>query len=190
MAKKRRTSGVGVLPVDLGPPERAQHNQVRVERDINNRARLRIIDQLEIDRLLLKRLITMDQHTAGEHLYQLITAAGYFPPCRWIMDTNISTGGDGFSYSRSTALVKIGLSRVWLHARAGKATTRFLWAVLIGERTVPDAALPSIRHGLSTYQRFEAWWSGRDHDQSVPSLLADMPRNIQAHRPRSFHHEV
>lgn len=190
MTKAPRRRSLPVQPVDLGPPERAQHNQLQLERDINNRARLRVVDQIEIDRLLLRRLITMDQHSAGEHLYKVITAAGYFAPCRWIMDTNISGGQSGISHVRSSALVKIGLARVWLHGRVGEVTTRFLWSVLLGERSVPDRALPPVRHALNAYQSFEGWWHGRDHDQSVPRLLADMPGRIQAHRPRSFHHEV
>ncbi len=188
--KKSRRRSAPVDPVDTGPPERAQHHRTVLERDINNRARVRIVDQLEIDRLLLDRLITMDQHSAGEHLYRVITEAGYFAPCRWVLDDNIRGGESGISHVRSSALLKLGLARVWLNGKAGNATTRFLWAVLLGERRVPTRALPPVRHALDAYQSFESWWHGRDHDQSVPDLLADMPRRIQAHRPRSFHHEV
>lgn len=189
MAKKSRRRAQ-VDPIDTGPPERLQHNRVRIERDINNRARLRVVDQWEIDRLLLDRLISLEQHAAGEHLYAVMTEAGYFTPCRWIMDSNIKGGESGFCHARSTALVKIGLSRVWLHAKIGNATTRYLWCVMLGEKNVAPRALPSVRNGLSAYQSFESWWHGRDHDQSVPDLLADMPARIQAHLPRSFHNEV
>lgn len=179
-----------VDPIDTGPPERLQHNKVRIERDINNRARLRVVDQIEIDRLLLQGKITMDQHTAGEHLYRLITAAGYFPAAKWAMDSNIRSDTQAISHHRATALVKIGLSKVWLHAKAGRTTTRYLWSVMLGERVVADRHVPAVRSGLDQYQSFEAWWHGRDVDQSIPALLSDMPRNVQSHRPRSFHHEV
>lgn len=179
-----------VDPIDTGPPERLQHNKVRIERDINNRARLRVVDQIEIDRLLLQGLITMDQHTAGEHLYRLITSAGYFPATKWALEANIRGDVQSMSKHRSDALVKIGLSRVWLYAKAGPATTRYLWRVILGEGKVPDKALDAVRSGLSAFQSFEAWWHGRDVDQSIPALLSDMPRNVQTHRPRSFHHEV
>lgn len=187
MARRPRTP---VEPVDTGPPERMTHHRVAVERDINNRARLRILDQTELDRLLLERAISLDQHTAGEHLYHLITAAGYFPASKWAMDSNIRGEVQSMSHCRAMALVRVGLSKVWLHARAGEATTRYLWSVVLGERKVPDKALPPLRSALNAFQSFEAWWHGRDVDQSIPALLSDMPRNVQTHRPRSFHHEV
>lgn len=187
MTKKIRKP---VEPYDTGPPERQQHHKVAIERDINNRPRLRVLDQLGIDRLLLARQITMDQHTAGEHLYRLITAAGYFPACRWVLDSGIRGDAQDISMQRSGALVRIGLARAWLHAKVGRQVTALLWGGILGERKILHSDVDFFRAGLSSFQAFEAWWHGRDHDQSIPALLAEMPRNVQTHRPRPFHHEV
>lgn len=188
LAKKPRKH---VEYYDTGPIERAQHNKVAIERDVNNRPRLRVLDQLEIDRLLLQRKITMDQHTAGEHLYRLITSVGYFPAAKWALDSSIRGDTQSISHHRAMALAKIGLARAWLHAKAGHRTTAYLFSVLLEEAgTVPDKLLPSFCLGLASFQAFEGWWHNQDHTASIPDLLAEMPRNIQAHKPRSFHHEV
>lgn len=176
--------------VDQGPPERRQHNTVVVERDARNRARLRIVDQTEMDRLLLQRQISMDQHTAGEHLFRLIINAGYFPSCKWALDSNIRGESQSVSHNRADALVRIGLATVWTRAKAGVAIQKLLWSVVLGERKVQERALPPLRHGLDAYQSFESWWHGRDTSSSVPALLADMPRRIQTQLPRSFHYEI
>lgn len=187
MKQRKRVS---TEPMDCGPIERQQHNRVTVERDINNRPRLRVTDQLEIDRLLLERLIDLDQHTAGEHLLRDITAAGYFPACKWAMDSNIRGDTQSVSQHRADALVKIGLGRAWLDAKAGKSTTKFLFGVILGERKVQDPQIPYVQNGLSTYQGFEGWWHGRDHDLPVPDLLAEMPRVVGRQLPRPFHYQM
>ena len=185
MAKKARQP----ITVDTGPAERRQHNQVVVEQGADMRARLRIVDQLEIDRLLLIRKISLDQHTAGEHLYRDIHAVGYMPACKWALDSSIRGDTQSISDHRSDALVKIGLGRAWLLAKAGRRTTEFLFGVMLGERKVPDTYLPVIRLGLDKYQSFEGWWHGRDTDLPIPALLAEMP-GVQTQMPRPFHHQM
>ena len=44
-----------MIVFDTGPAERRQHNKVVVEQGANMRARLRILDSTEIDRLLHQR---------------------------------------------------------------------------------------------------------------------------------------
>lgn len=171
MAKRERQQVV----IDQGPPERRQHNKIVVEQGADNRARLRILDQTEIDRLLLQRLISLDQHTAGEHLYRDIIASGYFPACKWAMDSNIRGDTQSLSDNRSNAVLKIGLARTWLLARAGRRITEYLFGVILGERRVTPPQVPVLRLGLDKFQSFEGWWHGRDIDKSVPSLLLEMP---------------
>lgn len=171
------------VAIDQGPAERRQHNKVALELDVNHRARLRILDQHEIDRLLLERKIDIDQHTAGEHLYWSVQQAGYLPQCRWALDSNIRGAAQSISQARADTLLKLGLARAWLLAKAGRRTTEFLFGVILGERKVDDPQLPSIRLGLDRYQSFEGWWHGRDTAVPLPALLADMPRDVKRTRP-------
>lgn len=179
MAKKDRQQVV----IDQGPKERRQHNKVALELDANNRARLRVLDQLELDRLLLGKKISIDQHTAGEHLYRDISLAGYFPACKWSMDSNIRGSVQSVSQSRASALMKIGLGRAWLLAKAGRRTTEYLFGVVLGERRVPDRYIPVIRMSLTCYQNFEGWWYGKDAQTPLPDLLAELPRDVKVTRP-------
>ena len=179
MAKKQREQ----ITIDQGPKERRQHNKVALELDASNRARLRVLDQTELDRLLLERKIDLDQHTASEHLYRDITAAGYFPACKWAMDSNIRGDVQSVSQSRANALVKIGLGRAWLHAKIGRRTTDYLFGVVLGERKVTDKYVPVIHAALDSYQNFECWWYGRDAQSPLPDLLADLPGDVQSTRP-------
>lgn len=179
MARKHRQQVI----IDQGPPERRQHNTVAVEQGADRKARLRILDQTEPDRLLLKRLITLDQHTAAEHLYRDIIRAGYFPTHKWALDTNIRGDVQSLSNDRAETMMKISLARIWLLKRAGRRTTEFLFGVLLGERKVPDAMLPAIRLGLDKYQQFEEWWHGGDNSLPLPSLLDDLPADIKRSRP-------
>lgn len=187
MAKARKQHAV---VVDQGPIERRNHNQVVVERDARNRPRLRVVDQTELDRLLWQRLITLDQHTAGDHLYGLLSNAGYFAACKWALESNIRGSVQTISDSRDTAMIKVALSTVWVRARAGLRTQQLLFAVALGERKAPDKVLPPLRFALDVYQRFESWWFGRDLDVSIPTLLSDMPGRIQSKRPRAFYYEI
>lgn len=169
--------------IDQGPKERRQHNRVALELDANHRARLRVLDQLELDRLLLERKIDIDQHTAGEHLYRDITMAGYFPACKWAMDSNIRGSVQSVSHGRAQALVKIGLGRAWLLAKTGRRHTEYLFGVVLGERKVPDNRVPSIQLALNSYQNFEGWWHGQDKDIPLPDLLSELPGDIKKTRP-------
>lgn len=171
--------------IDQGPIERRQHNKVVIEQTANHRARLRIVDQTELDRLLLQRLIDMDQHTAGEHLYRDVQACGYMPACKWAMDSNIRGASQTISQHRADALVKIGLARAWLLAKAGRRTTEYLFGVVLGERKVPKEQVPVVRLGLDKYQSFEGWWHGKDIREPLPSLLAELPGDVKSTRP--FH---
>lgn len=182
MSKKQRQQVV----IDLGPIERKRHNKVVVEQDVNNRARLRIVDQTEMDRLLWLRRISMDQHTAGEHLLRDINACGYNITCRWSPDSSITGDKQSISGTRSDALVKIGLARTWLLARAGRRITEYLFGVVIGERHVQDPQLPALRLGLDKYQSFEGWWHGRETEVPLPALLADLPGDVQLRRPTLY----
>lgn len=170
---------------DQGPDERRTHNKVVIEQGANMRARLRIVDQTEIDRLLHQRLISLDQHTAGEHLFRDVTSAGYIPACKWAMDSNIRGAVQSISDQRSTAMLKIGLGRAWLMAKAGRRITEYLFGVVLGERKVPDPQVPVVRLGLDRYRSFEGWWHDRETDLPLPKLLADMPRDVRKTRP--FH---
>lgn len=171
--------------IDTGPVERRQHNKVVVEQTANHRARLRVVDQTEIDRLLLQRLIDMDQHTAGEHLYRDIQAAGYFPACKWALDSSIRGASQTISQHRADALVKIGLGRAWLLAKAGRRTTEYLFGVVLGERKVPKEQVPVVRMGLDRYQSFEGWWHGKSTREPLPDLLKELPGDVRRTRP--FH---
>lgn len=166
------------ITIDQGPAERRQHNKVALELDANHRARLRILDQHEIDRLLLEHKITIDQHTAGEHLFNAVQQAGYLPSCKWALDSNIRGAAQNISQGRADTLLKLGLARAWLLAKSGRRTTEYLFGVVLGERKVDDPYVPSIRLGLSTYQSFEGWWHGRDTDVPLPALLADLPSDV------------
>lgn len=168
---------------DTGPAERRQHNRIVVERTANHRARLRVLDQTEIDRLLLQRQIDLDHHTAAEHLYRDIQSAGYFPACKWALESNIRGDVQTISSCRADALLKIGLARAWLLKRAGRRITEFLFGVILGERKVTDQQVPMIRMALDRYQSFEGWWHGRSTRTPLPALLADLPADIQRSRP-------
>ena len=173
--------------IDTGPPERRQHHKVVIERTANHRARLRIVDQTELDRLLLKRQISLDQHTAGEHLYRDVQDCGYMPACKWTLDSNIRGGVQTVSQRRADALVKVGLARAWLLANAGRRTTEYLFGVVLGERKVADKQLPSVRAGLDGYQRFEDWWHGRTARDPLPDLLRELPLAVKLTLP--FHYQ-
>lgn len=174
----KRTHIPGTV-IDQGPAERRQHNKVVVEQGANMKARLRIIDQVEIDRLLHERKINLDQHTAGEHLFRDTQAAGYIPACKWAMDSNIRGSVQSISDHRALALMKIGLARAWLIDKAGRRTTEYLFGVILGERKVTEDQLPSVRLGLDKYQSFENWWHGRDTEVPLPRLLGDMPKEVR-----------
>jgi hypothetical protein len=178
------------VPIDTGPPERSQHNTVVIERDVNNRPRLRVVDQVEIDRLLLQRKITVDQHIAGEHLFRDLNDAGYLGTYSWSLESCVRGDPCSISSRRANALLRVGFAKMWLNAKAGPLTTRLLIAVLIGERRVIDRHLPSIRVALDKYQSFESWWHNEPQGLTIPELLLDLPAHIQSHRPRSFHDQI
>ncbi len=173
--------------IDAGPPERRQHNKVVVEQTASHRARLRIVDQTALDRLLYQRQITIDQHTAGEHLFRDMIASGYLTSCNWIMDCNLRGGAQAVSRKRANALLRTGLARAWLLAKAGRRTTDYLFGVVLGERKVTDEQIPFVRHGLNTYRSFESWWHGKSEEEPLPDLLRDLPRAVKRTLP--FHYQ-
>lgn len=174
--------------IDTGPPERRSHNKVVVEQGANMRARLRIVDQTTLDRLLHERKISLDQHTAGDHLYRDMIRAGYLLSARWLDDKGTGSQSQGISHDRATALLKMGLAKAWLFSGVGRRCTDWLFGVVLGERQVVDDQLPWVRQGLDKYQGFDSWWHGRDTNVPLPTLLRELPRKVQLSRP--FHHEV
>lgn len=169
-----------VIAIDQGPPERRQHHRIVIERGANMKARLRIVDQTELDRLLHERKISLDQHSAGEHLYRDVHAAGYIPACKWAMDSDIRGGVQTVSDHRSGTLIKIGLARAWMLSKAGRRITDYLFGVVLGERKVSDAQVPVIKVGLDKYQSFESWWYGRSGTDPLPILLQDLPARARS----------
>lgn len=190
MPKSRRERRIPIPPLDLGPPERSTHHRVVVERDVHNRPRLRIIDQLDIDRLLLDRKISLDQHSAAEHLFGLLQYSGFLPACKWVLDSNIRGEVQAISERRSDALLKLGLAKSWLIAKAGRAAMELTIQSLLGERRVQDRYLPLVRKALNEYQDFEAWWIGQDVTQPLPTLLANLPRKKKPKATRPLHNKV
>jgi len=173
--------------IDTGPAERRTHYKVVIEQGANMRARLRIVDQTELDRLLHERQISLDQHTAGEHLYRDMIRAGYFLSPRWIDDKGSGGDAQGVSQDRASALLKMGLAKSWLLAVAGRRISEYLLGVVLGERKVTDRHVPVVRLGLDKYQGFDSWWHGRDARTPLPDLLADLPGRIKRTRPFKNH---
>lgn len=169
--------------LDQGPPERRSHNIIVAEQGANMRVRLRVVDQTEIDRLLHLRLISLDQHTAGDHLYRDMIKAGYFMNCNWSLDSGTRGDVQSISSDKSTALLKMGLSRSWLLAGIGRHSTEYLLGVVLGERSVSDKQVPLVRSGLNSYQGFDSWWQGRDVNVPVPELLQDLPHKVKRIKP-------
>jgi hypothetical protein len=156
---------------DLGPPERRAHNIVRVEQDVHHRTRLRVMDQFEIDRLLYKRLISLDEHTSAENLFRDLTNAGYIRGSQWSLDANIKGDPQGISRRRSDALVRVGMAHRWLHTKIGRDATRWLVNVCLGAVRVGTRQLPKLRQALRSYRDFESAWHNYDGPRDLPSLL-------------------
>lgn len=169
--------------LDQGPVERRSHNIIVAEQGANMRVRLRVVDQTELDRLLHQRLISLDQHTAGDHLYRDMIRAGYFLRPRWLDDKGSGGGSPGVSHERANALVKMSLAKAWLMAGIGRRPSEYLLGVVLGERTVTLGTIPLVRSGLNSYQGFDSWWQGRDTAVPVPELLRDLPPKVKKMRP-------
>jgi hypothetical protein len=156
---------------DQGPPERRQHNVVAVEQDANYRTRLRILDQLEIDRLLHKRLISLDEHVTAEHFHRDLVRAGYIKSSNWSLDNNIRGDVQAVSSQRSDAMVKIGMAIRWLHNSIGRNATNWLIGVCINAIKVHDKDLPNLRKALKAYRDYESAWHNYEGPRDLPSLL-------------------
>lgn len=178
MAKRRET-----VVVDTGPAEMRNHNTVVAELDVHNRMRIRVVDQYDFDRLLHKRLITMDEHTSAEHLFRDLTNAGYIRGSQWNFDAG--SGGDpqGISRSRSDALVRVGMARRWLHRAVGRKITDWLVGVCLGSVRVPEAHIPILKQALRAYREFETAWHNYDGPDDLPSLLGGIGSPITTVSP-------
>ena len=172
--------------LDQGPPERRTHNIIVAEQGANMRVRLRVVDQVEIDRLLYERKISLDQHTAGDHLYRDTIRAGYYLSSRWLDDKGSGGQSQGMSSDRATAFLKMGLAKAWLMSGIGRRQSEWLLAVVLGERRVADTDVPLVRSGLNSYQGFDSWWQGRDTNVPLPDLLTDLPRKVKRTRPFQY----
>lgn len=160
------------IAYDQGPPERRQHNKVVVELDARNTPRLRVVDQTEFDRLLHERKISLDQHSAGEHMMADLVKSGYVMSCNWVLDSSIRGDRQAISSSKSDALLKSGLGQRWLLQRLGRGGTALVVGAAIGTHVVRETNVPIVRRGLETWMAFEGWFYGRK-GTTLPELLQE-----------------
>jgi hypothetical protein len=170
MAKSHKQAVVA----DQGPPERRQHNTVAAELDVNNRVRLRVLDQLEIDRLLHKRLITLDEHISAEHFHKDLVGAGFIRSSNWALDGNVRGDTQSISTQRSDAMVKVGMATRWLHREIGRRDTDWLICICTDAIRVGDGELPRLKGSLKSYRDFEGAWHTYEGPMDLPSLLVEV----------------
>lgn len=174
MGKQRKQAVVA----DQGPPERRQHNTVVAELDVNNRVRLRVMDQLEIDRLLHKRLITVEEHLTAEHFHRDLVNAGFIRSSNWALDGNVRGDSQSISTKRSDAMVKVGMARRWLHKEIGRIDTDWLVCVCTDAIRVGDKELPRLKASLKSYRDFEGTWHTYEGPSDLPSMLAEIRPSV------------
>ena len=63
---------------DLGSKQLEQHHSMVLEQLEGNRARAKVLDQKEIDRLYMKDYLSREQHSSGERFFEITIKAGCY----------------------------------------------------------------------------------------------------------------
>lgn len=170
MAKKRAQ----YVALDQGPPERKNHNIIRPELTVNNRLRLRVLDQVEYDRLLHLGLISLDEHVTAEHFARDLQQAGFIRSSPWTLDSSIRGDAQAISTQRSDALVRVGLARRWLHDKIGRHDTDWLVNICLDMLRVRKNQMARLKRALASYRAYEDEWYGYNGPMDLPTLLSNM----------------
>lgn len=149
-------------PVDQGTPEISRQHKVIPQRagpQASAPLHLRVVDESEIDRLLLKDWINVEQHQTAETLLDDLHNAG-------LIGMRISNyerrmgGGDTQNITRREALrrVKVRKALEYMEAKGGVKAGRLVLGVVMDDTRVVEKDLPSLREGLDFLARFYGEW--------------------------------
>lgn len=159
MTKKKKLN-VTSEPMDLGAPRLAHHHKTEVHEDASRRRHLRVMDQAGIDQLLLKDVITVDQHSILQAFTRDLHNARMLGMKIVTYEVPIS-GGDPQSMSgrMADAMMKVGEIQKYLDRECGRAYREMLVQLCTMDK-IPAVPLNAFLHSIDVLAKFYLIWNG------------------------------
>jgi hypothetical protein len=165
--------------LDFGSKQLEQHHDMMLEQLDGQRARAKILDQKEIDRLFMKDHIDREQHTCGERFFEMTIKAGCY--VKGINIEQAIVSGTSSREARINIGELMGLRSLIL-TRVCKVLdncighdARFVFDVIVNDRRVKHREeLDTLRLGLNGLNEFWNPNMRNDPRRHVVSALASL----------------
>lgn len=139
--------------IDTGTPEGMKHKKM-VAVPAPGRPgniHLRVVDQIELDRLFDRGAITQDEWSTGDQVYRLLYKAGMLGASKSTLNVSGNSGDpQHISEKKSDAIMMLGQLIDHLDRSCGTATRRLFIDMLMLDRPVKtDEQVKQVKHAMS-----------------------------------------
>ena len=139
--------------IDTGNPEGAKHKKMVAVPAPGRpgKIHLRVVDQIELDRLLDRGQITQEEWVTGDQVYGLLYRAGMLGVSKSTLNVSGNSGDpQHLSDRKSDALLIIGDLISHLDKKCGQETRRcFMNMLMLDMHVNTDKHIKQVKHALS-----------------------------------------
>jgi hypothetical protein len=139
--------------IDTGTPEGAKHKKMVAVPAPGRPGKIhvRVVDQTELDRLLDRGVISLEEWSSGDQVYRLMYKAGMLGSSKSTLNISGSSGDPQFiSEKKSDSLMMVGELIAHLDRKCGKVSRQLFVDMLVLDRPIKtDEQIKRIKQVLS-----------------------------------------
>lgn len=143
--------------IDTGTPEGMKHKKMVAVPAPGRpgKIHLKVVDQIELDRLLDRKQITQDEWSTGDQVYRLLYRAGMLGASKSTLNVSGNSGDpQHISEKKSDAMMMLSQLIDHLDKECGPAVRRLFLGMLMLDRPIKtDEQVKQVKHALSQVDR-------------------------------------
>lgn len=143
--------------IDTGTPEGMKHKKMVAVPAPGRpgKIHLKVVDQIELDRLLDRKQITQDEWSTGDQVYRLLYKAGMLGASKSTLNASGSSGDPQYiSEKKSDALTMLGTLVNHIDRACGRQTrVLFINMLTLDLPIKTDEQVKQVKHALSEVDR-------------------------------------
>ena len=149
---KQKTSGISDTKVnDVGNPKIHEKHKVVLEKDEGDAiSKARVVDQLEIDRMLLADKITSLEHKAAEYMLQVFVDAGVFVKT---VDMHATSSGRFQKSNYNYGLLRLRDTGRVIEDAVGEDETVMVMSVIAKDLPLVEEEIPVFRLAMQALDK-------------------------------------
>lgn len=139
--------------IDTGNPEGAKHKKMVAVPAPGRpgKIHLRVVDQIELDRLLDRKVISQEEWSTGDQVYRLLYKAGMLGAAKSTLNVSGNSGDpQHLSEKKSDAMLMVGELINHLDRKCGQEARRcFMNMLMLDMSITSDKHIKQVKHVLS-----------------------------------------